>query len=54
MRLALGCLLLTLPALAQLDSSTLRGKFGAPINRETFHMPQGFDIAVTFHADGCP
>jgi len=48
MRLALACLLLALPALAQLDSSTLRAKFGAPLNRETFHMPQGFDLTVDY------
>jgi hypothetical protein len=48
MRLALGCLLLALPALAQLDSSTLRAKFGTPLNRETFHMPQGFDLTVDY------
>ena len=50
MRLALGCLLLALPALAQLDSATLRAKFGAPLNRETFHMPQGFDLTVDYGA----
>lgn len=50
MRLALGCLLLALPVLAQLDSSALRAKFGAPLNRETFHMPQGFDLAVDYGA----
>jgi hypothetical protein len=50
MRLALGCLLLALPALAQLDSAALRAKFGAPLNRETFHMPQGFDLTVDYGA----
>jgi hypothetical protein len=34
MRLAVGCLLFALPALAQLDSAALRAKFGAPLNRE--------------------
>jgi hypothetical protein len=48
MRLALGCLLLALPALAQLDSAGLRAKFGPPLNRETFHMPQGFDLTVDY------
>jgi hypothetical protein len=48
MRLALGYLLLALPALAQLDSAALRAKFGAPLNRETFHMPQGFDLTVDY------
>jgi hypothetical protein len=50
MRLALGFLLVALPALAQLDSYTLRAKFGAPLNRETFHMPQGFDLTVDYGA----
>jgi hypothetical protein len=50
MRLALGCLLLALPALAQLDSSALRAKFGVPLNRETFQMPQGFDLTVDYGA----
>jgi hypothetical protein len=44
--LAVCCLLLALPALAQLDSYTLRAKFGAPLNRETFHLPEGFDLTV--------
>jgi hypothetical protein len=49
-RLAVCGLLLALPALAQLDSYTLRAKYGAPLNRETFHMPQGFDLAVDYGA----
>jgi|SRR5271155_3197123 hypothetical protein len=49
-RLAACCLLLALPALAQLDSAALRAKFGAPLNRETFHMPQGFDLTVDYGA----
>jgi len=52
MRLALGCLLLALPALAQLDSSTLRAKFGAPLNRETFQYRAGLDLAVDYGANG--
>lgn len=48
MRLALGCLLLALPALAQLDSTGLRAKFGDPLHRETFHTPQGFDLVVDY------
>jgi hypothetical protein len=43
-------LLLALPALAQLDSAALRVKFGSPLNRETFHMPQGFDLTVDYGA----
>ena len=43
-------LLFTLPAVAQLDSTALRAKYGAPLNRETFHMPQGFDLVVDYGA----
>jgi hypothetical protein len=43
----MGC---AVPAFAQLDSSALRAKFGAPINRETFHMPEGFDLVVDYNA----
>jgi hypothetical protein len=43
-------LLLVLPALAQFDSEALRAKFGAPLNRETFHVPQGFDLTVDYGA----
>jgi len=50
MRLAVLSLLLAFPALAQLDSSALRTKFGAPLNRETFHMPQEFDLTVDYGA----
>ena len=46
--LALCCLAVVLPAPAQLDSSALRAKFGAPLNRETFHMPAGFDLVVDY------
>jgi hypothetical protein len=51
MRLALGCLLLALPGLAQLDSAALRAKYGAPLHRETFHLPRGFDLIVDYGAD---
>jgi hypothetical protein len=51
MRLALGFLLLALPALAQLDSAALRAKFGAPLHRETYHVPQGFDLIVDYGAE---
>jgi hypothetical protein len=51
MRLALGCLLLALPALAQLHSATLRAKFGQPLNRETFRVQAGLDIAVDYGAN---
>lgn len=42
------CLLFAVPAAAQLDSTALRAKFGAPLHRETFHMPQGFDLMVDY------
>jgi hypothetical protein len=48
MRLAIGCLLLAIPAFAQLDSAALRTKFGAPLNRETFHTPLGFELVVDY------
>jgi hypothetical protein len=51
MRLALGCLLLALPALAQLDSAALRAKFGQPLNRETFRVRAGLDIVVDYGAN---
>jgi hypothetical protein len=51
MRLALGCLLLALPALAQLDSAALRAKFGTPLHRETYHVPRGFDLIVDYGAE---
>jgi|SRR5580704_15123159 hypothetical protein len=50
MRLALGCLLLALPALAQLDSAALRAKFGAPLHRETYHLPRGLELTVDYGA----
>ena len=37
-----------LPAVAQLDSAALHTKFGAPLNRETFHLPAGFDLVVDY------
>lgn len=42
------CFLFALPAAAQLDSAALRAKFGEPLHRETFHMPQGFDLMVDY------
>jgi len=50
MRFVLGCVLLALPALAQVDSAALRAKFGAPLNRETFDLPQGFELTVDYGA----
>jgi|ERR1700722_9436347 hypothetical protein len=44
------CLFCALPATAQLDSYTLRSKLGAPLNRETYHLPQGFDLIVDYGA----
>ena len=48
--LAICFLGFTLPAVAQLDSSALRSKYGPPLNRETFHMPEGFDLVVDYDA----
>jgi len=50
-RLLVLSFLVTLPAVAQLDSAALRGKFGAPLNRETFHMPAGFDLVADYGAN---
>lgn len=47
-RFLIACLSLALPAFAQLDSSALRAKYGSPLNRETFHMPAGFDLVVDY------
>jgi hypothetical protein len=47
---AICCLGFALPAVAQLDSSGLRSKYGPPLNRETFHMPAGFDLVVDYDA----
>ena len=39
-----------LPAAAQLDSAQLRVKFGAPLDREIFRIPPGFDLVVDYGA----
>lgn len=49
-KLFLVCLCCAAPAAAQLDSPALRAKFGAPLNRETFHMPAGFDLVADYGA----
>ena len=41
---------LSLPVLAQLDSSALRAKYGTPLNRETFRMAVGYDVIVDYGA----
>ena len=52
MRSKLNCLLcflaLAFPASAQLDSAQLRVKFGAPLDRELFRIPPGFDLVVDY------
>jgi hypothetical protein len=48
--LAICCLGFAIPSVAQLDSSGLRSKYGPPLNRETFHMPAGFDLVVDYDA----
>ena len=45
--LCLGC---AVPAAAQLDSPALRARFGVPLNRETFRIPDGFDLVVDYGA----
>ena len=47
---AVCCVGFALPAFAQLDTSALRAKFGSPLNRETFHIPAGFDLVVDYGA----
>jgi hypothetical protein len=47
---AICCLGFAMPVVAQLDSSALRSKYGLPLNRETFHMPAGFDLVVDYDA----
>jgi hypothetical protein len=49
-RFVLCCVLFALPAAAQLDSAALRAKYGAPLHRETFHLPRGFDLIVDYGA----
>jgi len=49
--IAVCCLGFALPGAAQLNSSDVRAKFGAPLHRETFHMPQGFDLVVDYAPD---
>jgi hypothetical protein len=55
MRSKLNCLLcflaLALPASAQLDSAQLRVKFGAPLSREIFRVPPGFDLVADYGVD---
>jgi hypothetical protein len=61
------CFIFALPAAAQprakflgvvpvpvgtLDSATLHTKYGAPLDRETFHMPAGFDLVVDYGQNG--
>jgi hypothetical protein len=35
-----------------LDSAALHTKYGAPLDRETFHMPAGFDLVVDYGPGG--
>ena len=52
MRFAPIALVLTMPLLAQIDSASLRAKFGPPLNREVFRATQEFDIVVDYGKDG--
>jgi len=47
-QLLVCCFSFAVPAVAQLDSTALRMKSGTPLNRETFHMPAGFDLIVDY------
>lgn len=47
---AICCLGFAMPVVAQLNSSALRSKYGPSLNRETFHMPEGFDLVVDYDA----
>ena len=35
-------------AFGQLNSAELRARFGAPLDRETFHVADGFDLVVDY------
>jgi hypothetical protein len=50
MRSKLNRLLCLLAFAAQLDSGQLRGRFSAPLNREIFRVPPGFDLVVDYGA----
>jgi len=50
-RLLVLCLSFALSAAAQVDSAALHAKLGAPLNRETFHIPAGFDLVVDYGAN---
>ena len=50
-RLLVLCLSFALSAAAQVDSAALHAKSGSPLNRETFHMPAGFDSVVDYGAN---
>jgi hypothetical protein len=54
-QLLVCCSAFVLPAAAQLDSAALHAKYGAPLERETFHMPAGFDLVVDYgpHSQVC-
>ena len=50
-RLLALCFSLTLSAVAQLDSAALDAKFGIPLNRKIFRMPESFDLVVDYGAN---
>jgi len=47
-----GIFLLTSCAFAQIDSSTLRAKYGAPLNREVFTVRPGIEMIVDYSPTG--
>jgi hypothetical protein len=51
MRFVIGFLLIVVPALAQIDSAALRTTYGPPLNRETFRVRPGLELAVDYGAN---
>ena len=45
-------LALVSPALSQIDGATLRAKYGAPLNRETFQVRPNIEMVVNYGPNG--
>jgi len=52
MKLGICFLILASSGFGQLDSSTLRAKFGAPLNREVFTVRPGIEMIVEYSPTG--
>jgi hypothetical protein len=52
MKTAIFFLILASSAFGQMDSSTLRAKFGAPLNREVFTVRAGIEMIVDYSPTG--